>query len=357
MKKIFLSVVIILGICGSAFASWTITPTLVSSQQNQYTYKVVFTSDGTALSKGNMTTNMSTGLLTIFNNSSNMFMSVIPETVSSGLTISFLDAYSVTHFTKSNISNTVVTPDISLALSKGNYLSGYEMTYVSVSSITSGNTFSLLISGTLALAPSAPSTLAGVTVVSMPSISVTATGTTSVYLTGTTNYVQISSGVTISSMPTTSTNSTIVGSPTSGITIVSTSSGITIAAMPTTLTNSTIVATPSSGITTIPLPSGTTVITKVPTNFEASNKVTLGASAQAITFTGIPKTIMISSSSGNTDVLYVGGSAVSASGTSCMMVLYPGDSWHFDYDTTTNPLYVISGTSGHVMYKGAFLQN
>ena len=94
---------------------------------------------------------------------------------------------------------------------------------------------------------------------------------------------------------------------------------------------------------------------QVHTDIEGGGKVSVGVTAVEVTFTGVPKSIAISADKDNTGVLYIGESNVTVSGTNSLIFLQAGESFFFDYNDATNPVYVVGSTQSQYFYKGATL--
>ena len=90
------------------------------------------------------------------------------------------------------------------------------------------------------------------------------------------------------------------------------------------------------------------------TDFEG-DKITVGTTAVEVTFTGTPKSIHIEADHDNSGSIYVGKSNVASDGSNAVMRLDAGEATGWDYDDTTNPVYVIGSAAGQVVYKLALL--
>lgn len=156
MKKYILAIcfgILMLSQTMSAWATWTITPTILSYQGHTAIFQVLFTSDGSALTAGNISTNMTPELLALFKKGLFYKMAVVPGTSSvapdTTIDITFLDVtLQWNHFVHTTYSYTANTPNIDLAEDDGYALSGWDMTYITVNDIgSSGDQFTLIIEG------------------------------------------------------------------------------------------------------------------------------------------------------------------------------------------------------------------
>jgi len=90
-------------------------------------------------------------------------------------------------------------------------------------------------------------------------------------------------------------------------------------------------------------------------DLEGGGKVIVGTTAVETTFSGKPKSIIITADKDNTGVLYVGKSNVASTGANSLTFLEASDSVEIDYDNTSNPIYVVAGTTSQYFWKGALL--
>jgi len=90
-------------------------------------------------------------------------------------------------------------------------------------------------------------------------------------------------------------------------------------------------------------------------DIEGGGQVAVGVAAVEATFTGTPKSIIISADTANTGTLYVGKAAVTSAGANAMAFLSPGESLTLDYDDTTNAVYVVASVAAQNFWKGALL--
>ena len=94
--------------------------------------------------------------------------------------------------------------------------------------------------------------------------------------------------------------------------------------------------------------------TVIPDNFKGGC-VFVGTTAVEVTFTATPiKKIIISSESVNTGILYIGPSDVTYLGGNAIAELVAGDRIEFDYDDSSNALYVVASIAAQHFFKGAF---
>lgn len=91
------------------------------------------------------------------------------------------------------------------------------------------------------------------------------------------------------------------------------------------------------------------------TDMEGGGIVSVGTTAVEMTFTGTPKTIIISADSSNTGTIYIGKSTVTNAGANAIAFLLPGESIELDYNDTTNALYAVATVASQSIIKGALL--
>ena len=90
-------------------------------------------------------------------------------------------------------------------------------------------------------------------------------------------------------------------------------------------------------------------------DIEGGGKVAVGTTAVEATFSGTPKSVIITADKDNGGVLYVGKSDVASDGSNAMTFLQAGDSIALDYDDTTNAIYVVASAVSQNFWKGAVL--
>lgn len=106
---------------------------------------------------------------------------------------------------------------------------------------------------------------------------------------------------------------------------------------------------------TTPGVSNKVVIDSVPaTDFEGG-KITVGTSAVEVTFTGATKAIHLEADHDNAGHIYQGKSNVASDGSNAVARLNAGESIGWDYDDSTNPIYVVASQADQVAYKLALL--
>jgi len=99
-----------------------------------------------------------------------------------------------------------------------------------------------------------------------------------------------------------------------------------------------------------------TTLEVLSTDAEGLGVAIVGTTAIELAFTGDTKTIFISSVTGNTGQLYVGESTVTDAGVGAIYVLNMNEKISFDYDDTSNALYVVSSVTPTSYIAGAILQ-
>jgi len=78
--------------------------------------------------------------------------------------------------------------------------------------------------------------------------------------------------------------------------------------------------------------------------------VTVGVVPVELSLSSGVGSILISSDSDNTGIVYIGGSNVSSDGDNAMVRLDGGDSIGLDYDPTANSLYAVGNATGLLIY-------
>lgn len=152
MKKI-LSVLIIIGMVfglwvSSCLATWTLTPSRVSRAGHYMLWKVVCTSDGSALSATDLVALMPAQLKAQAQGSTQMVMKVSPGTVAvapdTTIDVTLSDAQGTAIFVHTGYSNVADTTGISLAEDYGAYPTIYGAFYLTLNDIgTSGDQVTL----------------------------------------------------------------------------------------------------------------------------------------------------------------------------------------------------------------------
>jgi hypothetical protein len=90
------------------------------------------------------------------------------------------------------------------------------------------------------------------------------------------------------------------------------------------------------------------------TGFEGGT-VYIGTTAVELTFTGTTQAILITSDSGNTAPIYIGGSVVASDGSAAITRLDGGDSLSIDINDGAAPLYAVSSAASQKVYKVALI--
>ena len=148
MRKIFLSLIIVLFLAGNSWATWTLTPTLISKAGHYMQWKVVCTSDGNALSATDLVASMPENLKRIVQGASLMVMTVSPGTGSvapdTTIDITLSNAQGIAIFVHTGYSNTADTTGISLAEDFNQYLTVFGLFYLALNDIgTTGDQVTL----------------------------------------------------------------------------------------------------------------------------------------------------------------------------------------------------------------------
>ena len=149
MKKISLCVVVIVMLaCSQCWATWTLTPSLVSKAGHYMLWKVVCTSDGDALSATDLVAKMPAELKRLVQGSAMMIMTVSPGTVGvapdTTIDITLSNAQGIAIFVHTGYSNTADTTGISLAEDYNQYPTVFGTFYLTMNDIgTSGDQVTL----------------------------------------------------------------------------------------------------------------------------------------------------------------------------------------------------------------------
>lgn len=81
--------------------------------------------------------------------------------------------------------------------------------------------------------------------------------------------------------------------------------------------------------------------------------VSVGTAAVEVTFTGVTQGILITADHDNTDSIYIGGSAVTLTGSGAETRLMAGESITVDLNDASAPIYAVGGTTSQKIYKMA----
>jgi hypothetical protein len=139
MKRIFFSLIIVLFLAGNSWATWTLTPTLISKAGHYMQWKVVCTSDGDALSATDLVASMPENLKRIVQGATLMVMTVSPGTGSvapdTTINITLSNAQGIAVFVHTGYSNTADTTGISLAEDFNQYPTVFGLFYLTISDI------------------------------------------------------------------------------------------------------------------------------------------------------------------------------------------------------------------------------
>jgi len=148
MKKGLLAVIVFFLMVSQAFATWTLTPSLVGKAGHYLTWKVVCTSDGSSLAATNLVASMDANLKKLVQGSTMMIMKVSPglTTVAPDTTIdvTFSDSQGTAIFVHTGYSNVADTTGISLAEDFNQYFTVHDKFYLTLSDIgTTGDQVTL----------------------------------------------------------------------------------------------------------------------------------------------------------------------------------------------------------------------
>ncbi len=102
-----------------------------------------------------------------------------------------------------------------------------------------------------------------------------------------------------------------------------------------------------------PLP--VTSVQHIASDLEGLGSISVGTTAVEMAFTGVTESIIISSVSTNTGLIYVGKSNVTNLGANAITFLDIGESVVIDYNDSTNAIYVVSDTASQSVVAGASL--
>ena len=141
MKKIFLVTFFVLVMVSQCFATWTLTPSLISKSGHYFTWKVVCTSDGNALTATDLVAKMPENLKRLVQGGTLMIMTVSPgaDSVAPDTTIdvTLSNAEAIAVFVHTGYSNTADTTGISLAEDFNQYFTVHDKFYLTLSDIGS----------------------------------------------------------------------------------------------------------------------------------------------------------------------------------------------------------------------------
>lgn len=139
MKRIFLVTFFVLVMVSQSFAAWTLTPSLISKSGHYFTWKVVCTSDGNALTATDLVAKMPEGLKQLAQGGTMMIMTVSPGTGSvapdTTIDITLSNAESIAVFVHTGYSNTADTTGISLAEDFNQYFTVHDKFYLTINDI------------------------------------------------------------------------------------------------------------------------------------------------------------------------------------------------------------------------------
>ena len=140
-KSLLLAVVVFFLMVSQAFATWTLTPSLVGKVGHYMTWKVVCTSDGSALTATDLVAKMDARLKKLVQGSTMMIMTVSPGVVGvapdTTIDITLSNAQGIPVFVHTGYSNTADTTGISLAEDYNQYFTVDGLFYLTMSDIGS----------------------------------------------------------------------------------------------------------------------------------------------------------------------------------------------------------------------------
>jgi len=147
-KRLLLAAVVFFMMVTQAFATWTLTPSIIGKVGHYLTWKVVCTSDGSALTATDLVAKMDARLKTLVQGSTMMIMTVYPglTTVAPDTTIdvTLSDAIGIPVFVHAAYSNVANTTGISLAEDYNQYFTVHDKFYLTLSDIgTAGDQVTL----------------------------------------------------------------------------------------------------------------------------------------------------------------------------------------------------------------------
>lgn len=139
MKKSLLVAVVFFLMVTQSFATWILTPSLVGKAGHYMTWKVICTSDGSALSATDLVAKMDANLKKLVQGSTMMIMKVSPGLVGvapdTTIDVTFSDAQGATVFVHAAYSNVADTNGISLAEDYNQYFTVHDKFYLTLSDI------------------------------------------------------------------------------------------------------------------------------------------------------------------------------------------------------------------------------
>ena len=91
---------------------------------------------------------------------------------------------------------------------------------------------------------------------------------------------------------------------------------------------------------------------RIPDSFEGE-KITIGITATALTFSNAINRLRIQADGVNTGVIYVGDSTVLYDGTGAMAKLEPGQIFETGYDGEGSSIYIVASEAGQIVYQWA----
>jgi len=147
-KRLLLAAVVFFLMVSQAFATWTLTPSLVGKVGHYLTWKVVCTSDGSALSATDLVAKMDDRLKKLVQGSTMMIMKVSPGLVGvapdTTIDVTLSDAQGTAIFVHAAYSNVADTTGISLAEDFNQYPTVHDKFYLTLSDIgTTGDQVTL----------------------------------------------------------------------------------------------------------------------------------------------------------------------------------------------------------------------
>jgi len=141
VKRLLAAIIIllVLGFAGEAFATWTLTPSMVSKTKNYILWKVVCTSDAGALTATDLVAKMSDDMKRLVMGSTQMVMTVSPgtDTVIPNTTIdvTLSNEQGTAIFVHTGYSKDVDTTGILLSEDFGAYPTVFRLYYLTLNDI------------------------------------------------------------------------------------------------------------------------------------------------------------------------------------------------------------------------------
>ena len=94
---------------------------------------------------------------------------------------------------------------------------------------------------------------------------------------------------------------------------------------------------------------------KPASDLEGGGRVAVDTTPVEMSFTGTPRSIILTADPNNAGLLYVGKVDVTNAGANAVTFLRAGESVTLNYNDATNALYVVGSVAGQFVWKGAAL--